>query len=198
MGREALATCNWQGETTQVKALLEATEIILRGDVRLRLLRQDISSIHLDGETLTLGTRETSLVLTFQNGEAKKWSNALEKPPPTLAEKLGIGVLTKVHVIGHLDDATLRHAVENCQTQSPANAALFLACLGTSSDLDSMLSIVSPFGDRHVWCVYPKGKHASVTDGDIRNFMRGHGYIDSKTSGISDRLTATRYRLSQL
>jgi hypothetical protein len=45
MGREAFATCTFRGQTAQVKALLEAQEIILRGAIRTRLARQSLSAI---------------------------------------------------------------------------------------------------------------------------------------------------------
>ena len=37
MGREAICTCDWAGEVTEVKALLETSEIILRGGIRKRI-----------------------------------------------------------------------------------------------------------------------------------------------------------------
>ena len=42
MGREAMCTYSWQGQTGQGKALLEAEEIVLRGDIRTRIPRHAI------------------------------------------------------------------------------------------------------------------------------------------------------------
>ena len=64
------------------------------------------------------------------------------------------------------------------------------ANLGTYS---IALALANP--DKHIWMVHQKGKHAAVGDTAVRTHMRGLGFIDSKTSAISDQLTTTRYRL---
>jgi hypothetical protein len=43
------------------------------------------------------------------------------------------------------------------------------------------------------WCVYGKGKFATISDGDIRAYLRAQRYVDNKTTAVSERLTATRY-----
>ena len=48
-----------------------------------------------------------------------------------------------------------------------------------------------------VWVVYPKGPDASPSDTEVRTAMRGWGYVDNKTSAVSDALTATRYVQTQ-
>jgi hypothetical protein len=195
MGREAFATCTFRGQTAQVKALLEAQEIILRGAIRTRLARQSLSAIKVERNTLSLVVQNENLSLTFEGGEAEKWSLALQKEPPSLAEKLGLSQLKKAYLIGQIDDAALCRAVETCLSATLEDASVFLAMLRHSTDLDAMRTVISPYPERHVWCIYPKGKHASITDSEVRRYMRDHGYIDNKTSGVSDDNSATRYRL---
>ena len=44
-----------------------------------------------------------------------------------------------------------------------------------------------------VWVVHGKGPDADQSDALVRIAMRGRGYVDNKTSAVSDKLTATRY-----
>ena len=44
------------------------------------------------------------------------------------------------------------------------------------------------------WFVHAKGK-AQVTDAMIRTRLRAEGWIDTRISAVSDRLTATRYQV---
>jgi hypothetical protein len=196
MGREALATCTFKGETAQVKVLLESSEIILRGPIRARLARQNLSSIKVDGNTLMFKTHNETLSLVFDVGEADKWLLALHKQPPSLADKLGISASKKTYVIGQTDDAALKLAIKDCLAATPEDAKVLLAILRYSSELDEMRTVIIPYPERHVWCIYPKGKHASITDREVRCYMREHGYIDNKTCAVSDDNSATRYRLN--
>ena len=41
--------------------------------------------------------------------------------------------------------------------------------------------------------VHQKGRDAFPSDGEIRMELRSRGYVDNKTSAVSDKLTATRY-----
>ena len=48
-------------------------------------------------------------------------------------------------------------------------------------------------GWRCVRVVHGKGPDADPSDTLVRIAMRGWGYVDNKTSAVSDKLTATRY-----
>ena len=52
MGMEADCRCRWSGGEARVKALLEARELILRGDVRRTLAIGAIKTVALDGDDL--------------------------------------------------------------------------------------------------------------------------------------------------
>jgi hypothetical protein len=45
--------------------------------------------------------------------------------------------------------------------------------------------------------VHPKGPEASPSDTEVRLAMRNWGYVDNKTSAVSDKLTATRWVQTQ-
>ena len=46
---------------------------------------------------------------------------------------------------------------------------------------------------RAMWVVHVEGKAAVLGDTAIRSCLRERGYMDNKTSAVSDRFTATRY-----
>ena len=65
--------------------------------------------------------------------------------------------------------------------------------LHEEADLDAAVTLAASAPRLALWCVYPKGRTSPVGDAVVRAYLRQRGYIDSKSSAISDRLTATRY-----
>jgi hypothetical protein len=195
MGREALCTCHWQGYVAEAKALLESNEIILRGAIRARIPRAMITAVHVDSGELVVSVEPDRLILELGAVEAGRWAKALLTPLPTLAEKLGININVKAFVCGVTDDQVLRDALREAETDDPKEAAVIVSVLQTPADLPLMLDVAKLSPHAAIWCVYAKGTAALVGDSIVRTFMRSHGYLDNKTSAVSDRLTATRYRL---
>jgi hypothetical protein len=193
MGREALAITDWQGQTVKVKALLESQEIILRSPIRARIPRSEISGVTVDGDRLRLVVDGEPLTLTLGATEADRWAIVLLKPPPSLAEKLGISVDKRAYLMGSLDDETLRSALTDAMTDALADASVIVAVLAEQADLDAACTLAATVPHLALWCVYPKGRNSPVGDAVIRAHLRERGYVDSKSSAVSDRLTATRY-----
>ena len=82
MGREAEGHARWRGQDGAVKALLESDGIILRGDIRARLRRDDLMDWRVDGDDLCLRAGGEPLILTLGAKEAAAWVKALDKPLP--------------------------------------------------------------------------------------------------------------------
>jgi hypothetical protein len=195
MGREAIAICQWRGDVAEVKALLEAKEIILRGDIRFKVDRGSIEAIAQEDDDLVLTVAGENLILNLGAKEARKWRENLLKPLPNVAEKLGIDGNHQAYVFGEHDDPDLAKALEGATAIDLDDAAVLIAILRTETDLEAAILQALKAKDRHIWCVYGKGKFATISDNAIRTAMRAHGFADNKTSGISERLTATRYRM---
>jgi hypothetical protein len=195
MGREAIALCSWQGQTAEVKALLESSEIILRGDIRARIPRSTICDIVVEDETLALRSGDQPLILELGPIEAGKWAAALAQPLPSLAQKLGIDAAHKAFLIGECSDSDLFAALNGAVTDRLEDAEIIIAILTSNADLAHAIDVARARPDCHIWCVYKKGKAATLADSFIRTTMCGHGFMDNKTSGVSAQLTATRYRL---
>lgn len=193
MGREAVAVARWRDEVEKVKALLESQEIILRGAIKARIARSAISNIAVEGNVLFLLSDGEPLVLELGTKEAAKWRDALLKPPPTLARKLGIGPDSPVFVIGNSDDGELKKALAGATCLSPGEAHVLLAILKSEADIVLAFATALQHSKLFLWCVYFKGKSSDFGDAAVRTFLRERGYIDSKSCAISSQLTATRY-----
>lgn len=191
MGREAQGVISFQGQAGAGKLVLEADALILRGAVRARIGRDQITGFDVAGDALRIATGLGEVMAELGAKEAALWCKALAKPLPDLAEKLGISADRPVHVIGVLTDPALVQAVARSGVSAP-DAALFLAELRDAAALHAALAVIAPYPKAAFWGATQKGK-SSFTDADLRAVMRGAGYIDSKSCAVSDRLTATRY-----
>jgi hypothetical protein len=186
MGREAEGHCQWNGQDGVTRALLEREALILRGEVKGRFPRETLRDWRAEGGALTLQTLEGPLTLELGEKEALAWVKALDKPVPTLAERLGLGA--GCGVMGVLPPAVV--------LPEPAvglgQARLILAALQGADDLGRLL-LVLPDLTAPVWCLHRKGKAANPSDATIRSTMRAAGWMDTKVSGIDAEWTATRY-----
>jgi hypothetical protein len=117
------------------------------------------------------------------------------KSPPSLAAKLGIDVTRKAFVIGQVEDLVLAAALEGATVAKAKDAGMIVAMIASETDLAKTLKTATAVPDNPIWCVHAKGKAAVFGDSAIRTVMRENRYIDSKTCAVSERLTATRYRL---
>lgn len=176
-----------------MRALLESTEIILRGGIRERVPRAAITGMAVDQGDLRLTTDRGPLVLELGAAEAARWVAALQKPVPTLPQKLGVGAGCLAFVLGPLDDAALAAALRGVCSDSLAAAGLLIAVLQGPGDLAAAFELAGSAPHLAIWCVYPKGRRAVVNDAMVRGYLRDRGYVDSKACAVSDVLTATRY-----
>ncbi|MEO0903375.1 MAG: hypothetical protein AAFX89_01245 [Pseudomonadota bacterium] len=195
MGREAVAVCHWNGDVAEAKLHLDSRFLQLRGEIRADISRVEIKDVVIVEEGLRVITDGPDLVMEFGAVEAARWQKALLKTPPSLAEKLGVSAETPAFVQGAFDDAPLEQALAGATVPGAQDAALLIAIIMEDADLPAASDLALAHPEKHIWMVHRKGKAAVVGDTAIRTHMRGCGFIDSKTSAVSDQLTTTRYRL---
>ncbi|MEO1640581.1 MAG: hypothetical protein AAFU41_15170 [Pseudomonadota bacterium] len=195
MGRETVAVCHWQGEVAEAKLHLDSQAVQLRGAIRADIPRGAIRDAVLTEGGVLVRTDGPDLLLEFGAIEAQRWQKAILKKPPTLAEKLGVSVEVPAYVLGDFDDEPLAAALAGARVADPAEAGILLAILMEEPDLQAAADLALAHPDKHIWMVHRKGKAAVVGDTMVRTHMRGLGFVDSKTSAVSDQLTTTRYRL---
>lgn len=191
MGREAATRLTYGGTKGEGRALLESDELILRGAVKARLPRADLSNARVEGDDLTIDTPAGPLHLGLGAVEAGRWLAALAKPAPTLADKLGVKAGMMIWSRRVDADPTLSAALAGATQGAPSEAALGVAVVETADALEETLAERGA-GGAPLWLVYRKGAQG-FGDAAIRGRMRELGFVDSKSCAVSTAFTATRY-----
>jgi hypothetical protein len=195
MGRESECTCECNGSTFSVKALLEAPDLILRGGLRRRLPFLGLTGIRADGETLRFDCEGETFALMLGGDLPAHWAQVLTTPPPTLAKKLGIREDTVVRMIGAIDDDALRSALAVAKAVGDDGPDLILARVNTPGELAAALRMTSKQLAARVpiWFIYPKGKGQAISEKDVRSTGLAAGIVDTKVAAVSPTLTALRF-----
>lgn len=181
-------------EEGEAKALLESVELILRGGIKRRWAIASLSGLVVAGEALQFSAGGEQVQLLLGATVAAKWLAKLGKPPPTLAQKLGLGPAALAAVFGPQDDANLAQALAGHVAADPAQAAMLVAVMHTEDELQAALVVHARLPCRAFWAVIPKGPRSTLPEAVVRSTLRAAGYADNKTSAVSERLTATRYQ----
>ena len=195
MGREAECECECNGTRCKVKALIEPPELILRGGIRRRLSFSGLRDVRADGEMLRLAWGSDRFALAVGAAMAEKWAKALTTPSPTLAKKLGITPQTVVHVIGEVDDESLRSAIGLAGAVRDASPDLILARVNTPDELSHALRKAAKqlAAGVPIWFVYPKGRGRALSENEVRATALAKGIVDTKVCAVSSTLTALRF-----
>jgi hypothetical protein len=192
VGREAVTTATYDGRTDMAKVLLESQGILLRAPFSLTIPREGIAGLTVEGEALTGQGPRGPFELALGAVEAGKWKAALEKPLPTLAEKLGLKSGVTVWTAGNLSEPELAAALSGAERAGVGTASLLVVHAADENALTQALE-TSTGSAAPVWIIHGKGKTATFGEGPVRTLMRERGFIDTKVSAVSDTLSATRY-----
>lgn len=190
MGREALVRAEVGRESGEVKAVLEAQELILRGDIRRRFLKAMMSDMRVDGAVLRFSCNGETVALNLGTKVAEAWARAIATPPPSLRAKLGLDRGAKALLVGVCDDPALADALDGMLVDDPHEAAMAIARIDAREELAKAQAAAATLP---LWAVYPKGRAIPFGDAAIRAALREAGWRDTKSCAVSDRLTATRY-----
>jgi hypothetical protein len=185
----------WNGKKHQVKALLEPPELVLRGDLRHRIPFSKISSLKADGEFLALRFEGASIRLQLGGAMAARWADAILKPPPTLAKKLGISRETTMRTIGPIDDAALKAALAEAKAVSRTSGDLILARVDTLPDLRAALAKAAAqlASGIPIWFIYRKGPGHPLSENQVRDTALPTGIVDTKVASVSPEFSALRF-----
>ena len=195
MGNEVKCTA-WLGkQESEGKALLETSEILFRGQFRLKIPFSTIKSAKAADGELRLQTAEGLAV--FQLGAAaEKWCEKILHPKSRI-EKLGVKPGAKVSLIGGFDAGFLTEigkltkSVNKTKVSGDSEWIFFNA--DSKEDLGAMPRISKSMQcAAALWIVYPKGqKH--ITENDVLAAGRKAGLKDVKVVGFSPSHTALKF-----
>ncbi len=194
MGLEASCPGRWPGGEGEVKALLEAHALILRGGLRRPWPIAALSQVRVEGEVLRLSADGEPLDLFLGAVQAARWARKIQTPPPSLAQKLGVGPQARVLLLGAPSDPALIQAVEGARATDAAQAALCLTEVEDSEALARALdahAALAPYTP--LWVAYRKGPGAAFGEGAVRAALRARGYADVKVCAVSSERSATRF-----
>ena len=194
MGREARCTASWGTRSGEVTALLESTELIVRGAFRARAPLSSLTAVQVIGDTLRFRAGDDDVALVL-GAAAQRWAAALAKPRPTLAARLGIAPHSRVIVEGRVDDEALAAAL--AQASAPRNDGNEMI-VARVDDPGALLQVAT----RHrallergvpIWVVYTKGRAAPLGESAVRTILRERGLMDLKVASVSAELTALKF-----
>jgi hypothetical protein len=195
MGNEASCSVRFGKQQSEGIALLETSEILFRGEFRLKIPFSTIKSAKaVDGE-LRLQTPE-GLAIFHLGADAEKWRDKILNPKSRI-EKLGVKAEARVSLLGDfdaefLDDlGKLTKFVGKGKVTADSQWIFFAA--DSKEDLGIVTKISKSMKDTAaLWIVYPKGqKH--ITENDVLGAGRKCGLKDVKVVGFSSTHTALKF-----
>ena|ERR1700674_2613668 len=195
MGNEASCKVRFGKQESEGKALLETSEIMFRGEFRLKIPFSTIKSAKaMDGE-LRLQTAE-GLAVFHLGAAAEKWREKILHPKSRI-EKLGLRPGVKISLLGDFDAGFLTEIGKISKSVSKGKVAaesewiFFVA--DSKVDFSALPKISKAMkGPAALWIVYPKGqKH--ITENDVLAAGRKAGLKDMKVVGFSLTHTALKF-----
>jgi hypothetical protein len=198
VGNELKCRVRFGKKASDGKALLETSEIIFRGEFRLKIPFARIqSATAADGE-LELRTAQGVAIFEFPEGAAAKWLQKILHPK-TRMEKLGIKSGAEIVVLGFSKEdrefleelkASTREVSEGPVKED--TQWIFLKA-ETRAALTPITKIYRAMrGAAAMWVVYPKGRQ-EITEGNVLTAGRAAGLKDVKVVGFSEKYTALKF-----
>jgi hypothetical protein len=200
MGNELRCRVRFGKQESEGRALLETSEIIFRGDFRLKIPFAKILSAEVVGDDLQVRIAEGEVIFKFGAATASKWREKILHPK-TRIEKLGIKAGTKVSLIGfeNRDEEFEKEIQSTKAVVTPTNQASPKGCdsIFLRIDTNKQLTLIAKIargmlGAVALWIVYPKGQQ-HITEGDVLSAGRKAGLTDIKVVGFSPTHTALKF-----
>jgi hypothetical protein len=200
MGSAVKSRARFGKQESEGKALLETSEIIFRGDFRLKIPFATIQTVKVMGDDLEVGTAEGVAIFELGAAIAAKWREKILHPK-TRIEKLGIKPGTKVSLIGfeNQDDEFEKEIQSTKAVVTPTNQAPPKDCdaIFLRIDTNEQLTLIAKIargmlGAVVLWIIYPKGKQ-HITEADVLSAGRKAGLTDIKVVGFSATHTALKF-----
>ncbi|MGC2529974.1 MAG: hypothetical protein WA639_19675 [Candidatus Acidiferrum sp.] len=197
MGNELKCTVRFGKEKSEGKALLETSEVLFRGEFRLKIPFATIKSAKaVDGE---LHLQTANGLAIFEIGPAaEKWREKIFHPK-TRVEKIGLKPGAKISLIGQFDADFLDElnplAASLTKDKMAAGSDTIFFAADSLKTLSSVAKIAESMkGAMALWIIYPKGQK-SITENDVIGAGRKEGLKDVKVVGFSATHTALRFVL---
>jgi hypothetical protein len=195
MGNEATGRIVVDGIPADVKMLLETDELIVRGELRMKIPFAELQSAEsAAGGLLRLRWDDHDIELTV-GPDAPKWLQKI-RHPKSVIDKLGIKAGQRVSIAGVVEDEAFLRDLEArsgdvTRRVRKESDVLFFAT-GARKELarlESLKHSIKPNGA--IWVIRPKGTPA-IADTDVIAAGRAAGMVDVKVVRFSATHTAEK------
>jgi len=196
MGNELKCRVRFGRQESEGKALLETSEILFRGDFRLRIPFATIKSAKAVDGKLRLQTKDGLAVFGLGAAAAGKWLEKILHPKSRI-EKLGVKADTKVSLLGEFDADFVSKIGGLTKSVSKGKVAADSECIFFAADSKEDFAALSKTaktmqGATALWIVYPKGRK-DITENYVLASGRKCGLKDVKVVGFSATHTALKF-----
>ena len=176
--------------------LLETDELVVRGEARIRIKRDDIRQITRRDGTITVASPTATLTLILGEPAAARWEKKIAEPPKQLIDKLDVKPGASVVLIGSHDASLVAQLAQRTTNVSRSPNAkqrdVAFVAVGSKRDLDRIKRASTAIADDgSIWVVHPKGPNG-VADTAIFSKAKELGLTYTKVARVSDQLTAEK------
>jgi hypothetical protein len=198
MGNQLSCTLRHAGKSFSGKALLESSEIIFRGDTRLKIPLNAITKINAAGSELHVRTKDDLAIFELGARTAAQWHQKITNPKSVL-EKLGVKPGQSVALFGAFPADFLTslktHGARIAENKIAKDSPWIFLAATEKADLRRVSSIARQIqGPAALWLVYSKGQR-SITESDVRSAGLQAGLVDIKVVSFSPTHTALKFVL---
>jgi hypothetical protein len=193
MGNEALCRVEVDGKSAEAKVLLETSELIVRGAIKLRIPFTEIEKVDATDGVLRVhwGGREGRFSVGSQ---ASKWAEKIRNPK-SVFDKLGVKPGQRITALGALDDDFVAQLAEvgEVSRRPRNNSDLVFYAVWRRDQLDKirpLRELLTPTGA--LWVIRPKAAEA-VSEADVMAAGKAAGLVDVKVVRFSETHTAEKF-----
>ena len=165
--------------------LLESEELLVRGDIRLRIPFRDVRAVAAADGVLRIAWSRGEAELELGD-VAVRWAERIRNPR-TLADKLGLKPGLRVGVLDLKEEVLAGFGPPRSETD------LIFVGAESRADLDRIPDLVprlAPTGG--IWIVAPKGR-SNPSENDVLAAGRAVGLVDVKVVKFSETHTAHKF-----
>ncbi len=182
------------GNAIDGEALLETSEVILRGERRVVIKFDAMQSVDARDGRLHIKHKRGEAIIEL-GADAAKWAEKIRNPK-TVVQKLGVKAGQQVSLV-HLDDAAFVRDLENAgaivSTRAKKNSDAIFYGANTRADLAKLASLrESLVSNGALWIIRPKGVK-DITEGEVMAAGKEAGLVDVKVVRFSDTHTAEKF-----
>jgi len=195
MGKELQCRAKSGGKWYEGKALFETTEIIFRGDIRLKIPLASLTSVVARDGQLRLKWPDNTAI--FELGDqAEEWADQILHPRSTV-EKLGIKPGLMISFIQMPLDQTMQDAraiaAAFAERVPLKNSDVLFFGASQQADLKTVNKLLPSLASNGaLWVVYPKGRK-EITERQVLQAGRDAGLFDVKVVSYSPTHTGLKF-----